>query len=555
MQAQPWNGAKVVVPKLARNPFLPHEHPYTIINGPLDWAQNEPQKQSVGLDDLPPGLVIEAPAQTADTETVITPSLDTPPTDCTLVLKGNYVEVRSENPQTLQWFRDRMRLEKYCSRNKVRKRKRSEYLTLYEEPTKGVLWVPRTPILFHPALAARLQLPARAPVATEPWQFTGSFTGSRAYQKPCVEWVLHQLRTLPGHGVTLNADPGAGKTAMVLWILAQLGIPTLVVVHTTKLLKQWRDIAIPKFLPGVQVDYLQGRHVPRECDICLTTFQTLMRKTHMDPVLARFQNLVVDETHHVTAKVFGSMVYKLPSVRYTIGCTATLQRSDRLDAAIEWLMGPLVYQIKAHWDADVWRINYDDHEWGEDPTQRYFKQSADYVQCLSRLADDTYRTRLLAKIIVKLVKEEHRRITVIGCRVKMLSELWQLLEKHQSGVAGLLVGSNEAEHEQMATRQVVIGTDKIIGEGYDDDSRDTMIMATPYKGLVRDKVTGQLIGGSNLIQIMGRIFRGNKKTRRNLLVDFVDKASSLFNGIFYTRTKLYRLKELTYRPPKNLTKK
>ncbi len=68
---------------------------------------------------------------------------------------------------------------------------------------------------------------------------TVAFQGEmRDYQKDIVRKYLKHVG--PGGGGLLDVDPGKGKTVMALYILAQLRKKTLVVVHKSFLMNQWK---------------------------------------------------------------------------------------------------------------------------------------------------------------------------------------------------------------------------------------------------------------------------------------------------------------------------
>ena len=59
-------------------------------------------------------------------------------------------------------------------------------------------------------------------------------------------------------GGLLDVEPGKGKTVMALNIISKLKTKTLVVVHKTFLLNQWKE-RISHFLPQAKVGLIQGQ--------------------------------------------------------------------------------------------------------------------------------------------------------------------------------------------------------------------------------------------------------------------------------------------------------
>lgn len=99
------------------------------------------------------------------------------------------------------------------------------------------------------------------------WPGPVNFQGQlREEQSRALELVVGQLRNGQLGGI-LRASPGWGKTIWACALIAELQVPTLVVVHKEFLMTQWRD-RIQQFLPGTKIGFVQqdtcdfaGQHV------------------------------------------------------------------------------------------------------------------------------------------------------------------------------------------------------------------------------------------------------------------------------------------------------
>ena len=79
-------------------------------------------------------------------------------------------------------------------------------------------------------------------------------------------------------GGLLDVEPGKGKTVMGLNIISQLKRKTLVVVHKTFLLNQWKE-RIQQFLPNANIGIIQAQIIDVEDkDIVIGMLQTLSTK-------------------------------------------------------------------------------------------------------------------------------------------------------------------------------------------------------------------------------------------------------------------------------------
>ena len=88
------------------------------------------------------------------------------------------------------------------------------------------------------------------------FQFTQAL---RPEQAPLVREFLDRLREPRNrYGGIFSAPCGFGKTVTALWMLAQLGRPAIILVHTGVLMKQWRE-AVAKFtdIPEDKVGVVQ----------------------------------------------------------------------------------------------------------------------------------------------------------------------------------------------------------------------------------------------------------------------------------------------------------
>ena len=496
------------------------EEPYT--------AQTNQRAQTGDASATPPAIDIPALIHTAIQES-------------NLVRKGNAACLSSAADQQLRdALVERFTAEPFQKTRRQKRKQKPPQFPLYSKHAGGDLLFPKCPFV----LGSFFPGPEPEKRETQPdkrYAFDGRL---RPYQAKAVKHVLHHLERL--RCGCLQADPGAGKTCMMLYIAAQLGLPTLILVPNNKLQQQW-CAEVNRWLPNAVVGVIKGKKkLPPGCTVAVCTVQTAMRRSLQHPSFAKFKTVFVDETHHITAASFSKAMFAVDP-EYVLGATATLQREDRMDGWIETLTGPLLYCIEAVIDAEVWPVVYHHREW---QTLKDWKGDPNYAANVSQLVDNRHRTRTICKVIRKLIVEENRFPICIAKRKRLCHDVHRILSA--AGVdAGCLTG--DLQTEQAVQQQCLVGTVGLLGEGFNDPKRDCVVLMEPLTGPERaepGETPNGLRGGSLFIQVCGRGLRA-KNHNRCLLVDFID-AGTCFESKKYGRKRWYAAKDLHMRPVKVL---
>lgn len=120
------------------------------------------------------------------------------------------------------------------------------------------------------------------------------FKGSlRDYQNPVVNKWLKAARK-KGCGL-IEADCGAGKTCMAIWLISQLQKKALIIVHKEFLLNQWKE-RIEQFMPDAKIGRIQGPVIDIEGkDIVIGMLQSLSMKDYEQSMFLDFGFTIIDE--------------------------------------------------------------------------------------------------------------------------------------------------------------------------------------------------------------------------------------------------------------------
>jgi superfamily II DNA or RNA helicase len=354
---------------------------------------------------------------------------------------------------------------------------------------------------------------------------TVAFQGEmRDYQKDIVRKYLAHVGC--GGGGLLDVDPGKGKTVMALYILAQLRIKTLVVVHKSFLMNQWIE-RIEQFLPGARVGRIQGQIADiDDKDIVLGMLQSLSMKEYPADMFDSFGLTVFDEVHHMGAEVFCQCMMKV-STLYTLGLSGTMQRKDGLTKVFKMFLGDVVHKEKAASEhrVIVKAINYcvDDAAFNE--TEYDYRGNPKFSTMISRVCDYAHRSEFILRVLQReLAENPEQQVMILAHNKSLLTYLYKAIEHR--GIAGGSVGyyvggMKEADLKASESRTVIIATYAMASEGLDIKTLTTLIMASPK---------------TDVCQSVGRILR--VKHGRPLVIDIVDQ-QDIFRNQWHKRRAYY----------------
>lgn len=302
---------------------------------------------------------------------------------------------------------------------------------------------------------------------------------------------------------------------MALYLVGQLKLRTLVLVHKTCLAEQWVE-RIGSFLPGAKVGRLQGTVEDVDgMDVVIAMIQSVCSRDYSSRTLADFGLLIVDEAHHEAAAAFSQAMLKI-NCTYILGLTATPERKDGMSYVNTYFLGPIFFQLertRSH-TVTVQVVSYDSCRYRlPPPTTR--RGTLNLAAFITDVSEDGERNRMLASNIVDLAVGRGRKLLVLSDRRQHCTDLQALCEAEVG--CGLYLGSMKQEAlKQSEACQVILSTYAMVGEGFDNKFLDSVLFATPR---------------SDVNQASGRILRETPgKENDPLIVDVVDK-----HGVFYAQ--------------------
>ena len=322
-----------------------------------------------------------------------------------------------------------------------------------------------------------------------------------------------------GHGI-LSLPCGFGKTTVSLAIACKLGYRTMIVVHKEFLGNQWRE-RIQQFCPGATIGVVQQNKKELDCDFVIAMLQSLSTKEYSFNDFESVGTLIVDEAHHICARVFSQSLFKL-CPKHVYGLSATPQRKDGLTKVLHWFMGPTFFAVEREKQdqVDVFPIEFTTDRFSEPPPcTRYGKLSL--ATMITELTEMSDRNRMLMSTI-RNAANGSRHVLVLSDR-RFHCEYLHERFKEQSGL--YMGGMKEAELVESSKKEIIFATFSQAHEGLDIPSLDTVILATPK---------------SDIVQSIGRIMRETKGKKNNpRIYDIVDQWSVFF-AMYNKRLKVYK---------------
>ncbi len=159
---------------------------------------------------------------------------------------------------------------------------------------------------------------------------------------------IHRLRDeqkaavaawMDSHRASVVMPTGTGKTEVALAIMAQTATSTLVVAPVRDLMYQWHR----RILAGLGYDAgIIGDSVFCVRPVSVTTYDSAC--IHMDRLGNRFGLIIFDECHHLPGPIRRDAA-RMSAAPMRLGLTATPERSDGRHTDLDWLIGPIAYEM------------------------------------------------------------------------------------------------------------------------------------------------------------------------------------------------------------------
>lgn len=330
----------------------------------------------------------------------------------------------------------------------------------------------------------------------------------------------------------LCAPTAFGKTVTAAAMIAERGTNTLILVHRTELLKQWRErlqsfLGIGKGIVGT----IGGGKAKPTGKIDIAVMQSVSRQGDVNPLVENYGHVIIDECHHVGAVSFDAILKRVKA-KYVLGLTATPIRRDGQQPIIFMQCGPIRHKAAKPESAphDLEVIPQMLHKRIDLP------QETGIQDVFRQLATDENRTAAISAQIESAFSQ--------GRKVLVLTERTEHLDAIQAALIDK-IPSLFVLHGRMAKKlraalvtelnalppdkpRVLLATGKLVGEGFDHPPLDTLVLAMPISW------TG------TLQQYAGRLHREHATKTDVKVIDFVDTGHPTLVRMWDKRQRGYR---------------
>ena len=344
----------------------------------------------------------------------------------------------------------------------------------------------------------------------------------RPNQKIIIDTTIDHMKKNDGGLICVGC--GVGKTFMGLYIASKFKVKTLIIVHKTFLLNQWKE-RIAEFTDA-DVGIIQQNKVDVEGkQFVVGMLQSIAKDKYDYDLFSDFGLIIFDEAHHAPSEYF-SKALPIISCKKSLALSATPKRSDKMEKILFWYLGDISYQAPPNENDKVMVhiYNYDlKHKKFAEATLP-FTGEVNRPRTINRIVSLIKRNKFIIETLTELLQEEGRKVLILSDRIDHLKELKERIDKLEKYTCDFYIGGkSQKQLDEASKAQILLGSYGMASEGLDIPSLNTLIMTTPRR---------------EVEQSIGRIIR-KVGDIQPIIVDIVDMLPSLSRQGTHRR-KLYK---------------
>lgn len=354
------------------------------------------------------------------------------------------------------------------------------------------------------------------------------------YQKEAIQEFFSDKRVLPCRGI-IRIGTGGGKTLLAAVISKLLRVPTLVLVHGKKLVRQNYETIRKVFDDEKDLVGLIDADNWSPSLITVASVDTLFSRLKSDSEVENIldvQLIIADECHRATSKSFADII-KASNAHMFLGLSGTPnKKEDDRDLLLHSLTGKIIYTVsipelkekdtisKAHLVCvNISKPKIDNLEWPDA-----------FETCI---VSNSYRHRLIAELVRQRFEEDKTMLVLAGSSLALAENLYNAIckvipKRKVKLINGL--SKNEAVDKAFLDLQnkklSVIITTTIADEGVDIPAVNGLFLAGDGASFTRS------------IQRVGRSLRKKEDGSAAEIIDIMDTTNPYL--------KKHSLKRLSY---------
>ena len=349
----------------------------------------------------------------------------------------------------------------------------------------------------------------------------------RPNQKSIIDTTIKHMEDDDGGLICVGC--GVGKTFMGLYIASHFKVKTLIIVHKTFLLNQWKE-RIAEFT-NADVGIIQQNKVDIENkQFVVGMLQSIAKDKYDYDIFSDFGLIIFDEAHHAPSEYF-SKALPIISCKKSLALSATPKRSDKMEKILFWYLGDISYQAPPNENENVLVniYNYDlKHKKFAEATLP-FTGEVNRPRTINRIVKLIKRNKFIIELLKEVLEEDGRKVLILSDRIEHLKDLKERIDKLEKYSCDFYIGGkSQKQLDEASKAQILLGSYGMASEGLDIPSLNTLIMTTPRR---------------EVEQSIGRIIRKVGQVQP-IIIDIVDMLPSLSRQGTYRR-KLY--KKLKYK--------
>lgn len=361
------------------------------------------------------------------------------------------------------------------------------------------------------------------------WYFLSKL---REHQKPLFD-KFQKARSENKTGMILKAFTGMGKTVLLLKFLSVIQRTTLVIVPTTSLLTQWREmIKTHTSLGDEDIGHVQADHVDyKDKPVSIAILHSACKNKYGSTFRNYFGAIVIDEGHRCGAEHFSKVVSIFPA-KYRILASATPDRPDGMDIVFRNHVGETTIELCSQREEEVRPrvlvVRYQGASRNLPTWFRTLKVIQKRGVIISALANDLNRAKELVTYTLQLAMSG-RRVLVLADRINLLKYIRASISAEHN--TGLYISNTSVQEKERVLKDcnIIMSTFGMFALGMDIPDLAGLVFATPL---------------ARIAQPVGRILRICKDKKRPVVLDMVDTDIRECIGWYHSRTREYKSSDI-----------